>query len=280
MPMLIIALASCEKSPTEVDDYEREPILSGFLFNGERADHVFLDRVATIAGYYHPDDWFIYDADIRLLPVDNPALGDTAHFRHHYSIELGWLYIPELNEYIFPRAGARYRIEVQKNSENISMWAETIIPDTLSVCVTNYEAIGDTLWMPLDWNDEPVHVIWSESEYAGGYVLRVIYKNEDPLTRRPYPQIPLDPNLEDQPDTLYLDVFRSDVHSTDIPWLAFNYEGYHLVQIQAASMDYIEYLESLLNAQESNPITNVHGGRGVFSGLSSDGFYLSMQRVR
>ena len=193
---MMVFLGGCETTPTEVDDYEREAVLSGFIFNGQLVDHVFLDRVASIGGIYYPDNWFIYDADIRFFPVGNPALGDTVHFRHHYWFEAGWVYIPELSEYIYPQAGARYRIEVQKPSENISLWAETVVPETLALEITNYQVVNDTLWMPLDWNDAPVHISWTDAAFAGGYVLRVLYHNVDPFTGRPYPQIPLDPNAE------------------------------------------------------------------------------------
>jgi hypothetical protein len=273
--MLMALLSGCEKNPTEIDEYVHEPFLYAFIFNGKMVDHIFLDRVAPVEGYYHPDDWFIYGADIIVFPVDNPEAGDTATFREHHRIDLGWFYLPNPNNYLYPWATLRYRIEVRKPSENIYLWSETTVPDTFTLTVNNYEVIDDTIWIPLDWNDAPLNLSWTGADSAGGYVLSVLCTQTGPL-------VSLDPDhdYDEEPDIQYLDTFRSSVRNIEVPWMAFNWVGFHTVTIQAASIDYIEYLESLFNAMESNPVSNIHGGRGVFSGFSSDSFVLIMQAVK
>ncbi|KPL07067.1 hypothetical protein AMJ86_06055 [bacterium SM23_57] len=281
--MLIFLASGCDKNPTEVEDYNPQPILSAFIYNGRMIDHIFLDRVAPLDGYYHPDDWFIFDADVMVYPVDNPEAGDTVRFREHHRIELGWFYLPKFNNYIYAQSRVRYRIEVRKPTENIDLWAETVVPDTIALTVPDHEVIDDTIWIPLDWNDCPLRLEWTPADSAGGYVLSTICQNIDPITGlHSLPLVPLDPNFDydEPPDIQYLDVFRSNVLSTDVPAQAFNYVGLHKVMIQATSYDYVEYLESLFNAFETNPISNVHGGRGVFSGCSSRHVILTMKQVR
>ncbi len=280
--ILILLVSSCEKNPTEVEEYIREPVLSAFIHNGKRVDYIFLDRVASLDAVYHPDDWFIFGADVKMFPVDNPAAGDTIHFREYYRFVEGWVYTPDPGNHLYPQAFVRYRIEARKPDENIYLWAETMMPDTFSITVTNHEVINDTIWIPLDWNDPPLELIWTKADSAGGYVLRTMCQNIDPLTQNVLPCIPLDPNYEigEEPDLQYLEVVGRSARSVTVPWLAVNYTDHNLIEIQATSLDYIEYLESLFNFQESNPISNVHGGRGVFAGFSTDHIILTMQSVK
>jgi hypothetical protein len=217
-----------------------------------------------------------------MFPIDNPTAGDTIHFREYYRFDGGWVYAPDPGNHLYPQAFVRYRIEVRKPDENIFLWAETMVPDTFSITVTNHEVIRDTIFFPLDWNDPPLDIIWTRADSADGYVLRTMCQNIDPMTQQVLPCIPLDPNYEEgeEPDLQYLEVIGRDVYNVTVPWLAVNYWDHNLIEIQAASLSYIKYLESLSSLNESNPISNVHGGRGVFAGFSTDHIILTMQAVR
>ena len=272
---MLIALTGCDDNPAEVEDYDPEPMLTAFLYNGEPLTHVFLERVAPINGYFLPLDHFISGADIILFPVDNPQEGDTLEFVESASSVHGWIYRPAHNELFIPQSLVRYRIEVRKPSENIYLWAETTIPDTFTLEVSPYEIEFDSITVPLDWNDTPISLRWTESEGSASYVFSSV-------ALEMYPLIPLDPEMDpdDMGGTQEIEILNKNSTGIDIPWMNFEWVGWHWIQIQAVNLEQIEYLQSLFVDPNINPIFNVQGGLGIFSGMSRQDFYVNLQRVQ
>jgi hypothetical protein len=264
----------CDQNPTDVEDYEPEPVLTAFLYNGEPVEEVYLERIAPLNVSYAPDRYFISGAEIMIFPVNDATDGDTVHFVEHYTPERGWMYVPVPNESLIPRGKVRYRIEARKPLENLYMWAETTVPDTFTLLVSPYTLEFDSIAIPLDWNDTPIRLDWTEADSAAGIVFSSV-------ALEGYNGIPLDPDAEDPEDQGIQDIEILNLSATgiDIPWVNFYWVGWHWIQVQAVSADGTDYMMSLFTEQESNPIFNIHGGLGIFAGISRQSFYVRLQRV-
>ncbi len=273
--VVLFSISGCEDNPTEVEDYDPQPVLTCFLYNGEPVDHVFLEWVGSLNSVYVPSDQHIFYADIVMFPVDNPSAGDTLHFREVFDPEEGWVYSPMPNETLIPQSFVRYRIEARNPSEDLYIWAETTVPDTFTLTVSPYTLDFDTISVPLDWNDPPLRLDWTTADSAAGYVYNSLALDNDPL-------VPLDPEMEidDYPGTLQIVSLNINANTAEVPWFAFEWVGLHKVEFQAASIEYAEYTVSLFHANNADPISNINGGLGIFGGLSHHTFYLTMQRVQ
>ena len=272
--VVLFSILGCEDNPTEVEDYDPQPVLTCFLYNGEPVMRVYLERVGSLSSWYNPAEHRIADADIILFPVDNPTAGDTLHFREVFDPEEGWTYAPMPNEMLIPESFRRYRIEARKPSEDVYVWAETTVPDTFTLVVSPYTVEFDTISVPLDWNDPPIRLDWTTADSAAGYVY-------NSLLLDPYPWVQLDPDMwEEDPNILEVEVLNYGANTAEVPWFAFNWVGLHEVEFQAGSIEYLEYCESIYSAENIDPISNINGGLGIFGGLSRQNFYLYMQRVQ
>ncbi len=274
MLVLLLSISGCEDSPTEVEDYDPEPVLTCFLYNGEPVGTVYLERVGSLNSWYGPSENHIFYADIILFPVDNPSAGDTLHFREVFDPDVGWIYSPMPNETLIPQSFVRYRIEARNPSEDLYVWAETTVPDTFTLTVSPYTLENDTIPIPLDWNDPPIRLDWTTADSAAGYVY-------NSLLLDPYPWVQLDPEMwEEDPGILEIEVLNFGANAAEVPWFSFNWVGLHIVEFQAGSLEYIEYCESIYSANNIDPISNINGGVGIFGGISRQNFYLYMQRVQ
>jgi hypothetical protein len=258
-----------------VEDYDPQAVLTCFLYNGEPVRKVYLEWVGSLSGYYIPFEHHISDADIILFPVDNAAAGDTLHFREVFDPEQGWIYSPMPNQTLIPESFRRYRIEARKESEDLYVWAETSVPDTFTLTVLPYTLEFDTISVPLDWNDPPIRLDWTTADSAAGYVYNSLLLDV-------YPCVPLDPDLGDdeQPSMAEIVTLNFGANTAEVPWFAFGWVGLHVIEFQAGSLEYMEYCESIHNANNIEPLSNIHGGLGIFGGMSRHNFYLYMQRVQ
>ena len=121
---VVFHLTGCEQTPTEVQDYHPEPILSGFIVNGEPVAEVYLERVAGLSSYYDPRDHGIVGAEIILYEVGG---SDTLRFSDDPAYP--GRYIPLMGDSLIPRGTALYRIEAQTPAPASELlWAETRVP--------------------------------------------------------------------------------------------------------------------------------------------------------
>ncbi len=283
----LFLFSGCEENPTEIEDYDPQPKLTAYLYNGIPVEEVILERIASLYSYYDPADHYIADAEIILFPLDNPSPGDTLFFVD--STATRGVYLPAPGQAdLIPQGGARYRIEARKPSENLYLWAETVVPDTFTLAVNDTVILTkdtnpDTFLGTYSWNSPTIHFDWSKSDSTGCYVFNAICMEEDTL-------IHLDPDfeLDDDEDPDYvsqhsLNILMDYVFSMDALWIYFSWVGSHRIVFQACSPDYREYLFSIFRVQQGmmeDVIYNVHGGLGVFAGFCRVSFTMEMERVQ
>ncbi len=296
LPILVLtSFIGCEENPSEVEDYDAQPVLTAFISNGRTVPPIRLEWVGTYGAYYEPELYGIDGADVKLfaLPGD-PALGtedpvntDTLTFYHLETIPGN--YQPNDGDWK-PEGKVRYRIEVTKPSDGIDLWAETTVPDTFSMQpymsdepFTPVEMDGDTLTRL----DPEIMIRWTPSATAEGFVLGIKAETpENELMRLDPDWDPNDPDdeLEEEDLNRYAyTVARYDQSMMTIPWLFVQWAGWNRFDIHAASKDYYEYVFSSFNGQSAmsseNFQFNVHGGLGIFGATARHSFRVYMERV-
>ena len=275
--LILFALAGCDSTPTEMEDYEREPILTAFLYNGEPVDEVLLERVASFYGYYDPSDPdnVISGAEVRLIQMDGPDAGDTLRFTENTP----GVYLPDDPDTV--KGMVHYRIEAHKPSENLFLWAETIVPDTFSLSINPLpvDTVEDVpILDTMNWNDPNIIINWTESNVYAGYVLNVICEDDS--------FIPLDPEYEFDEDEdssrVSFDVALEGFNTNTLPWIHFRWQGWHKVELMAVDQGYFDYFMSVFRMQFGQVDAleyNVHGGLGIFAGMSHRSFRVYIERV-
>jgi hypothetical protein len=281
-------ISGCENQPTEVENYQPEPVLNAFLFNGEPLTEVHLERVASLYGDFRPANHGISGAQVRIFEVGG---GDTLSLVEDPA-EHG-RYIPAAGDTLIPREITRYRIEVSTPAGEI-LWAETTVPGAMETNgavqlfypgaggLPHTISNGDTLTR--DYPD--LNLMWSDVDAAGGFQSVILtLTDRDSL-------VPLDPEWDpNDPDTKIEDgdrwrftemEYRYDQRWTVLMWFFFFWEGPHRIELRAISAEYYDYLFSLFRMEQgmiNEPVSNIHGGRGVFGGLSRWQCEIYMKKV-
>ncbi|MDP8239087.1 MAG: DUF4249 family protein [Candidatus Hatepunaea meridiana] len=283
--ILMILTTGCETTPTEVEKYEKEAVLTAFLTNGEPVSEVFLERIASIFDRYDFSDAAITGADIKIFDLNG---SDTLHFQDD-PVSHG-RYIPVAGDTLIPLGKHSYRIEASiPNGE--FLWSETVVPDaftSLDIVLIDEDGTfypvssGDTLTR----NDPYMFWRWSSVDSAGGYLGLIVAETpRDSL-------VPLDPNWDpNDPDDEIEDenrersgdmIMRNDATTVSVPWIFFNWEGPNRIELRAISHSYYEYKFSLMRVEMGmleNPIFNINGGLGIFAGSSKVGMIVYLKRV-
>ena len=271
----VFFISGCDESPTDVQDYDPEPILTCYIFNGEPISEVYLERIAPLEELYLVSEWGISDADIKIYPIDNPDAGDTLYFVEDINDFNEVYYVPASGEVLVPQFGVTYRIEASKPDEDIFLWAETIVPDTFTLTVDSpYSINSGLLNSVVNWNSPNINMNWTAADSAAGYIFSSLCVHGS--------LIPLDPESDigdDAPGRLNLQLLNETARSLEVPWTVFYWVGWHEIEIQAVSKDYYEYSLSFFSTEYSNQFSNVNGGLGVFAGISRRGFTMIIQRV-
>jgi len=282
MALVMLALIGCDNVPTEVSDYNPEPVLYGYLTNGEPVSEIFLERVWPLGIRYTPQQAGIVGSQMKIFGV---GINDTLHLTDDPNYR--GRYIPVAGESMIPRGKTRYRIEVTTPSHEF-VYAETVVPDTFSR-VESYQVMpdgshrivqnGDTLTR----NDPTLFFGWDGVDSAGGYQgLGVTLVPRDSL-------VPLDPDWTPE-DSIYAEdrtkggfmMVRDDQRQISLPWIIFSWQGPHRLELMAISRDYYDYLFSSFRVQQGlieTAETNVHGGIGVFSGITKHVLNIVMKKV-
>lgn len=281
--------AGCDNTPTEVEDYNPEPVLSAFLCNGEPVTEVFLERVAPLLDYYEFENNGITGALITIS-----GAGDTLHFIDDEHMR--GRYIPAPGESLIPLGLVTYRIEVVTPApHNEYIWAETLVPGQIEehgpVQINLEDEMGnvyqvqegDTLnrMMPnMIWH-------WSDVDSAAGFQgIALSLADRDSLISLDPGWDPDDPDdeLEDyQKQRVNYQVMRFDQRSVKIIWLAFHWEGPYRVELLAISQSYWDYLFSMMRVDQgliNNVPTNINGGTGIFAAISKFSMNIYMEKVQ
>jgi hypothetical protein len=281
---LLLALSSCENQPTEVQDYTPQPVLQAFLYRGEPLTQVAFQRVAPLQGVYNPADYGIADAQIIIYPLNVPS-PDTLHLVQHSDPDSANLYVPAPGESLIPQGKMRYRIEAGKPSENLFIWAETLVPDTFSFTVIPVPmALQPDTLDTLSRYDDPLYLNWTLPDSGGGFVLSVTCQTPfDSL-------IPLDPDFEIGVDSLKAEdvdltslwSMRYDQQDMLVPWFMFTFQGWHQVYLESVAVEFYDYMLTMFRLQQGIPVQlegNINGGLGIFAGLSKHAFWVYVKRV-
>lgn len=280
---LVLLLSGCESNPTEVEDYNPEPMLTAFLFTGEPVEKVTLERIGNLYGTYYQQDNAISGAEVYVIALDNPNQ-DTLFFDFD---DTDKVYKPtNAAAWGVPESYFRYRVEAHKPSEDLYLWAETVIPDTFSA-TTNPEPIdydpveGYAILDTMTREDPNIEFFWTDSDPIGGYILTVTNLEDT--------YIPLDPDFDPEEDEIpddssrvSFDVILPDYNYRELAWILFMYEGWHEIQLQAADPAYWEYFFSafrLYMGQVTNLEYNVNGGLGIVAGIARHTFRVYVEKV-
>ncbi len=280
---LQLILAGCESTPTEVEDYEPQPMLSAFLFNGEPLDSIMLESVGSLYAKYEPGQNAIGGADIYVIALDNQGQ-DTLFF--NFDAGAGVYRPTNAAVWGVPQGNKQYRVEAHKPSEDLYLWAETVVPDTFSLTVSpapvGIDPEGVAFLDTMTREDANIKLEWTTpSSPVGGYVIPITCLSED--------YIPLDPDFDPIEDDISedsslvnFDIVLPNFNYRELPWILFEYEGWHEIQLQAADPEYWEYFFSVFRlymGQITNVEYNVNGGIGIVAGLARNKFRVYVEKV-
>ena len=288
--MLLLALLivlGCENTPSEVSDYNPEPVLTAFIENGIPVEEVIVERVGRFYNYYDATQQGISDVRVTLYPVldadGSPAdtAGRVCYFEEDATRD--GHYIPT-SPYI-PQPFVRYRVTADHDGEKVHMSAETTVPDTLSIEVYQHglpvDVEGDTMRI----TDSELYFRWSDSEACGGYQLGILALNDREDL------VPLDPEY-DPTDEDEVEMYEKTPsygytiapdyqNSIFLTWLYFTWAGPTRIDVTACSKEYYEYVFTTLSLNENEylPLTNVTGGIGIFGAVSQQTVTFVMEIV-
>jgi hypothetical protein len=284
--MIIAAalLVGCESQPTEVQDYQPQAVLAAYLANGEPVSQIYLQWVAPLQGYYQLNNLGIPGCDMMIFPLDDPLTQDTLRLVQHPDPDSTWIYVPALGETpLIPQSRVHYRIEVKKPSEGIDIWSETVIPDSFNLWVNGVR--WDSVQTDTMTREDPnIILTWNTPDSVGGYAFftRALTSIDSIVTLDP-DEIPGVDSLDTAEVSLVSYwMCRFDQVVQPMPWMLFNWAGPTTVEMQAGAPAYNDYITSLFRASQGFPIqydTNIHGGLGIFGGLSRRKFEVVMERT-
>ncbi|MBZ0263040.1 DUF4249 family protein [bacterium] len=316
----LLFIMGCDNTPTEVEDYEPEAVLFSFQEALEPTADVYLQWVnKNIYSQYSETETGISDATVILYPLfddlhdgayinepGNPPYAEMITFSEDPAFP--GHYLPDNPDTI--RTGWRYRIEAS-DGESLSLWAETTMPDTFTLALSDqypdtligYEP-SDTLeieeyadvFPTYNRNDPVLRSWWSDAwpdpsyfaEPEVGYLLNIIALTDT------VDLVPLDPSWDpDDPDDV-IDpedkgrlgwTFAPDYMATiEIVWIYFDWAGPHRVDVIASSKELYRYM--ITNLMFGDPSgdkprydSNINGGMGVFGGTVKKSFYLNMEAL-
>jgi hypothetical protein len=198
----ILLFFGCDETPSEIDNYEYEPVLSAFLSAGKtitQADTVaFLERVQPLFDVYDFQKAAISSADMIIIDIE---AGDTIRLEDH-SISPG-KYTPVSGAGMLIQGKHHYKIVVVTPApHNETVWAETVMPDPfLPGDVKAYLLDQDGNKTPISdgeilsrHKDKYMFFEWPSMDSAGGYVGSGT--NLEPINNL----VSLDPGWEPEPE--------------------------------------------------------------------------------
>lgn len=282
--LLIILATGCDDTPTEVEDYDPEPVLTAYICNGEEISELFLERVAPLEEYYDFSNSGIVGADIRIFEVGG---SDMLEFRD--DPDGPGRYIPVPGQMLIPRGSTVYRIEVVTPApHNEFIWAETTVPGEYASVGLYLEHDDGTLEPvtdgdTLNWAMPNLHWTWSEVDAAEAYQSLILTLcDRDSLVSLDPDWEPEEDEDEEDYDLFNWDWYRGDQRECTIFWLAFGWVGPHRVELRALSKSYSDYIFSIFRVDQgliNEPISNVQGGLGIFGALTKYTVHVYMERV-
>ncbi len=278
---LMVTIVGCDSEPTEVEDYDPEPVLFAYIETTKPFQMITLEWVnKDIGSVYIPYETGITGADVKIFPIaDTNGVFDSTQMEHYTmtfthgptnGAEGRGHYYPDLTgtEIDTVRPTWTYRIEVTKGDE-VDMWAETTVPDTFTVVCSNHQQLND-FWniepddpqelpdsfMTFNREMDPFNFEWSLPWYnvdyggdpVGGYVFNIVALTDTSELERLDPD--WDPN--DPDDAIEEDeMWRAGIGWSpdyfdyfNVLWIFFDWAGPHRLDIMACSVEYSRYVLS------------------------------------
>ncbi len=274
----VLFTAGCDGTPTEAIDYKPEAAIYAYLTNGEPLTTIELESVSSIYGHYKRTG--IADTDMKIYSLAVNSL-DTFRFKQHSHPDTSWVYVPD-GDTLYPIGKQRYKIEV-RTPQGDYLWSEALIPAKFDSVLINDQLFinppTDTdYWLDTLRRTDPAIVTgWGQVDSAGGYFGVVIAQTPKselvPLSPKWDPDDP-----DDEIDTMNVNrigwtFMRDDQRVTTIPWIAFQWQGPHEIQLLVTSHEYYEYIYSIERGGGGPglgdlPQFNINGGLGMFAGIT------------
>jgi len=285
----LIFLNGCEENPSEIQDYDPQPMLTAFIYNGEPVDEVYFEWTEKFGSYFDPTELAIEDADIRIFP-DIPDTAGLVLYLIEDPLEAGHYITPPEVEWL-PEGSTTYKIVAEKVADNIYCTSTTVVPDTFTVTLYHpslpgssavLPAIPDTLFLdePFTRLDQELFLAWSPSASAGGFFTNVLaLTDKDSL-------VALDPDWEfDEEDKwrFNLNFALEDQFEMTIPWAEFNWVGPYHIDVMSGAIEYVDYIYAgtrIMNQGINMDLpNNIEGGIGIFGGICRYRFEIIMERA-
>lgn len=297
-----LLIQSCDSAPTEVAHYNPEPIVTAYLSAGDTLKAVYLERVSPLKEFYTPRG--IPGSEVKIYEVGAAgAYVDSFFFEADPSND--WICKP-VDKYLIPKNMTRYRLKVRTPApHNEFLYAETFVPapidqngnveifipyeDGSRMTIPSIPFISDTT----DTTGIPVlnrsmpNMAWTWHDVDSSYGFQGVLLA---LTQRDSLEM-LDPEWgSSEADTLEdyqrhrhgYDIYRYDQRRTDIYWIAFQWTGFHRVELRALSSSLNDYLFSMFRFQQGlieGPTSNIYGGLGIFGAYSRYTTHIYMRKV-
>ena len=295
--IFIFVLAGCDENPTDIEDYEPEPMLSAYIYNGEPVTEVFLEWTDYFLGSYNRDDQAILAADIRVYPVNADGTLDSANVIQLMDdpATLGKYISTDMNQLI---AGLEtYKIVVNDTINGFELTSTTTVPGDFDLYILPPDSINfqlvpqtpNTLQLPnstdsLTREAPQILLAWNPPDSNAGYIVNYICLVDT------VDLVPLDPDFiigEDEVESedkarFNLDFLLKDQDFYTMPWLIFNWVGTYEITFMATCFDYFNYVNygmTVMMGQTLDLPTNITGGQGIFGGLNRYTFKVTLKRI-
>jgi hypothetical protein len=254
----------CDKSDEQ--PFSEELVLDGHMIVG-RPPSVHLSHTLPIDQYYDPAAVSVSGAAVQLWVEDHP------YTMHEDAAHHGTYTLPADSHIV--TTGLAYRIEVRALGKILSAQTLEAAPP-LRIDSTSFPVWRDSVNMgSVDFAGTEFFLRWNEDARRVG-VIHLI-ENLEPDWYADYRNV--DANNGMNVGNLWIWTER---HGTTfrVPWISVGHMGRHrILTISGDDAAYNYYQTLQLGTSENYPLSNVHGGLGLFCAVSIDTsyFYLTMK---
>ena len=294
---IVFALTGCEGNPTDIEDYEPEPMLAAYIYNGEPVTEVYLEWTDYFLGSYNYDDQVITGADIRIYPMNADGTLDSANVivLIDDAATPGHYIASDMNQLI--EGLKSYKIVCEKPLEEIYLESYTTVPGDYDMEIL---PPGATTMQPLPAPPTILHLPnatdsltreapeifldWTLPDSNGGFVINYLCLVDTADL------VPLDPDFiigedvveSEDKSRLAIELILAEQEQYTISWLMFEWVGTYEITAIASCLDYFNYVNYGMTVMMGFNIdlpTNIQGGKGIFAGLNRHTFKVTLKRV-
>ncbi|MDG5766340.1 DUF4249 family protein [Balneolales bacterium ANBcel1] len=278
---LVALFSSCDVY--NMEPYENEYFVEGFLVAGEPFNRVQLSKTAAFDEEYTKSDSRVCGADVTIFRLDS----DGNRADSYILSESGTGYYTVDGELI-PQPRQTYELEVI-TPDQVTLRAFTTVPDTFRI--VRFEE-NSAVYL----SDEQIEVTLSRSWFPGRqnmfiFETRALAPDDYPMTPYYHTNNSSNRSARQRQTSKILseaNFVRNHDETVTIryPWSEISWFGPSRVTIHAIDDNVYDYYRSqyvqaggstLIPGQVEHTITNVKGGRGLFGSLSSVTFEIYVE---